>query len=82
MPGALAIVVLYLQLRLHRTQENLKKREELFQIVTENAADMIALVDVKGLKIERGFYFARLQGEAQALPELFMRFALHYQEKR
>ena len=36
------------------------------------------IVDVKGLSIERSFYFARLQGEAQALPELFMRFALHH----
>jgi hypothetical protein len=39
------------------------------------------IVDVKGLKIERSFYFARLQGEAQALPELFMKFALHYTKK-
>ncbi len=35
------------------------------------------VIDVKGLTIGRNFYFARLQGEAQALPELFMRFALH-----
>lgn len=35
------------------------------------------IVDVKGLSIERNFYFARLQGDAQALPDLFMRFALH-----
>jgi DNA-binding transcriptional LysR family regulator len=40
-----------------------------------------AIVDVKGLDIVRSFYFARLQGEAQGLPELFMRFALHYWEK-
>jgi DNA-binding transcriptional LysR family regulator len=38
------------------------------------------IVDVKGLSVERNFYFARLQGEAQALPELFMRFALRYKE--
>jgi DNA-binding transcriptional LysR family regulator len=36
------------------------------------------IIDVKGLHIERNFYFARLQGETQALPELFMKFALHY----
>jgi DNA-binding transcriptional LysR family regulator len=34
------------------------------------------IIDVKGLSVERNFYFARLQGEAQALPELFMRFAM------
>jgi DNA-binding transcriptional LysR family regulator len=39
------------------------------------------IVDVKGLNIERSFYFARLQGEAQALPELFMKFALHSRKK-
>lgn len=39
------------------------------------------IVDVKGLNIERSFYFARLQGEMQALPELFMKFALHSKKK-
>ncbi|HWK05282.1 MAG TPA: LysR family transcriptional regulator [Puia sp.] len=36
------------------------------------------LLTVKGLQIERSFYFARLQGEAQPLPDLFMKFALHH----
>lgn len=36
------------------------------------------IVDVKGLSVERNFYFVRLQGETQALPELFMRFAMHH----
>jgi LysR family transcriptional regulator, transcriptional activator of the cysJI operon len=36
------------------------------------------IIDVKGLHIERNFYFARLQGDTQALPELFMKFAAHY----
>ncbi|MDO6435315.1 LysR family transcriptional regulator [Flavitalea sp. BT771] len=40
-----------------------------------------SIVEVKGLNIERNFYFARLQGEAQALPELFMRFAMHYNKR-
>ena len=39
------------------------------------------IVDVKGLSIERNFYFARLQGEASGVPELFMRFAMHYGKK-
>src|SRR3984957_8703075 len=38
------------------------------------------IIEVKGLHIERNFYFARLQGDAQALPELFMKFALHYKK--
>jgi DNA-binding transcriptional LysR family regulator len=40
------------------------------------------IVDVKGLGIERNFYFARLQGETAALPELFMRFAMHYRDRK
>jgi len=39
------------------------------------------IIDVKGLDIARNFYFARLQGEAEALPELFMRFAMNYKGK-
>jgi DNA-binding transcriptional LysR family regulator len=38
-------------------------------------------VNVKGLAIERNFYFIRLQGEAQALPELFMKFATSYMKR-
>lgn len=38
------------------------------------------IIDVKGLAIARSFFFARLQGEAQGLPELFMRWAMHYRD--
>ena len=50
-------------------------------VVKELQNNECTIIDVKGLNIERNFYFARLQGEAQALPELFMRFAMHYLEK-
>jgi DNA-binding transcriptional LysR family regulator len=50
-------------------------------VVKELQNNECTIVDVKGLSIERSFYFARLQGEAQALPELFMRFAMHHREK-
>jgi LysR family transcriptional regulator, transcriptional activator of the cysJI operon len=33
------------------------------------------VVDIKGLNIERYFYFIQLQGQPEALPELFIRFA-------
>lgn len=36
------------------------------------------VVEVKGLKIERNFYFIRQHGGTEALPELFMKFASHY----
>ncbi len=50
-------------------------------VLKELQNNEFAIVDVKGLAIGRSFYFARLQGEAQALPELFMKFALHYKKK-
>ena len=50
-------------------------------VLKELQNNEFTILDVKGLKIGRSFYFARLQGEAQALPELFMRFALHYKKK-
>lgn len=49
-------------------------------VVKELQNNECTIIDVKGLSIERNFYFARLQGEAQALPELFMRFAMHHRE--
>jgi len=36
------------------------------------------IIDVKGLKIERHFYFIQQHGQAEALPDLFMKFACHY----
>jgi LysR family transcriptional regulator, transcriptional activator of the cysJI operon len=50
-------------------------------IVKELQNKECCIIDVKGLHIERNFYFARLQGDAQALPELFMKFAGHYKTK-
>ena len=49
--AALVVGVAYLLIRAYRVQCSSQKREELFQIVTENAADMIALVDVKGNRL-------------------------------
>ena len=37
--GALAVLVLYQQFRLYQIHRESKKHEELFKIVTENAAD-------------------------------------------
>jgi DNA-binding transcriptional LysR family regulator len=50
-------------------------------VVKELQNNECCIIEVKGLHIERNFYFARLQGDAQALPELFMKFALHYKKK-
>ena len=50
----------------------------IHEIEKELQNNECCIIDVKGLHIERNFYFARLQGDTQALPELFIKFALHY----
>jgi diguanylate cyclase (GGDEF)-like protein/PAS domain S-box-containing protein len=64
--GALALLVLYQQFRIYRIHRDSKKREELFQIVTENAADMIALVDVKGRRLYNSPAYKRILGYSAA----------------
>lgn len=55
--GLIGIVLLfdlytvYQQLQLHRTRRRLFEREELFQLITENVADMIAVVDMDGNRL-------------------------------
>jgi DNA-binding transcriptional LysR family regulator len=51
-------------------------------VTKELANNECVIVDVKGLEIGRNFYFARLQGEAQGLPELFMRWATRYRDRK
>jgi diguanylate cyclase (GGDEF)-like protein/PAS domain S-box-containing protein len=64
--GALALLVVSQQFRMYRTIRESKKREELFQIVTENAADMIALVDVKGRRLYNSPAYKRILGYSAA----------------
>jgi diguanylate cyclase (GGDEF)-like protein/PAS domain S-box-containing protein len=63
---ALIIVIICQQIRTHRAQKESVKREELFQIVTENAADMIALVDVKGYRLYNSPAYKRVLGYSAA----------------
>src|SRR5258708_6379413 len=64
--GALAILVVWQQVRMYRIQRESKQRDELFQIVTENAADMIALVDVKGRRLYNSAAYKRILGYSAA----------------
>lgn len=60
--GVLAVLVLYQQVRMYQIHRDAKHKEELFQIVTENAADMIALVDVKGRRLYNSPAYKRVLG--------------------
>jgi len=64
--AALALLVLYQQYRIYKIHKDSSKREELFQIVTENAADMIALVDVKGKRLYNSPAYKRILGYSPA----------------
>src|SRR5579859_218795 len=60
--AALIILVIYQQFRIYQIHCESLKNEELFQIVTENAADMIALVDVKGRRLYNSPAYERVLG--------------------
>lgn len=45
------VYVVFQQLQIHRFRVRLTEREALFHLITENAADMIALVDVGGRRL-------------------------------
>lgn len=64
--GALTLLAVYQQIRAFQVHCESKKREELFQIVTENAADMIALVDVKGNRLYNSPAYRRVLGYSAA----------------
>jgi diguanylate cyclase (GGDEF)-like protein/PAS domain S-box-containing protein len=64
--GALGILLVYQQFRMYLARRESKQREELFQIVTENAADMIALVDVKGRRLYNSPAYKRVLGYSAA----------------
>jgi diguanylate cyclase (GGDEF)-like protein/PAS domain S-box-containing protein len=64
--GALALLVICQQVRIYQIHRESKKKEELFQIVTENAADMIALVDVKGRRLYNSPAYKRILGYTAA----------------
>ncbi len=64
--AALLLLALYQQFRVYRIRRGSKQREELFQILTENAADMIALVDVKGHRLYNSPAYKRILGYSAA----------------
>lgn len=64
--AALGILLVYQQFRMYMARRESKRREELFRIVTENAADMIALVDVKGRRLYNSPAYKRILGYSAA----------------
>jgi diguanylate cyclase (GGDEF)-like protein/PAS domain S-box-containing protein len=59
---ALIVLLAYQQWRLYQLRKRTVQREELFRIVAENAADMIALVDVKGRRLYNSPAYEKVLG--------------------
>src|SRR6201993_1350788 len=64
--GALTVLVIIEELRIYRAYREFRKKDEIFQVVTENAADMIALVDVKGHRLYNSPSYKRVLGYSPA----------------
>jgi len=64
--GTLVLLVFYQQFRIYWIRHESSKREELFKIVAENAADMIALVDVRGHRLYNSPAYKRILGYSAA----------------
>ena len=56
------IYTLYQQLQIHRMRRKLIEGEELFRLITENAADMIAVVDMEGHRIFNSLAYEKVLG--------------------
>jgi two-component system cell cycle sensor histidine kinase/response regulator CckA len=56
------LYTLYQQLQIHRIRRQLEAKEKLFRLITENAADMIALVDTDGRRIYNSLSYQRVLG--------------------
>src|SRR6266404_2589051 len=52
----------YQQLQIHRMRRRLFEREELFRLISDNAADMIAVVDMEGKRIYNSQSYGRVLG--------------------
>ena len=56
------IYTLYQQLQIHRIRRKWMQREELFRLISENAADLIAVVDMQGNRIYNSLSYERVLG--------------------
>ena len=56
------IYTIFQQLQIHRMRNRLAEREELFRLISENAADMIAVVDMDGRRIFNSDAYEKILG--------------------
>src|SRR5260370_6138521 len=56
------LYTIYQHLQIHRIRRQLIEREELFHLISENAADMIAVVDLEGRRIFNSLSYQKILG--------------------
>jgi PAS domain S-box-containing protein len=56
------LYTIYQHLQIHRIRRQLVEREELFHLISENAADMIAVVDMEGKRIYNSLSYEKALG--------------------
>jgi two-component system, cell cycle sensor histidine kinase and response regulator CckA len=56
------LYTIFQQLQIHRMRGRLAEREELFRLISENAADMIAVVDMEGRRIFNSDAYQKILG--------------------
>ncbi len=56
------LYTIYQHLQIHRIRKQLIEREELFHLISENAADMIAVVDLEGRRIFNSLSYQKILG--------------------
>jgi PAS domain S-box-containing protein len=59
------VYVVFQQLQLSRFRKQLAEKEELFRLISENAADMIAVVDTSGQRLYNSPSYQKLLGYSQ-----------------
>ncbi len=60
------LYTIYQYLLIHRIRRQLLEREELFHLISDNAADMIAVVDMDGKRIYNSLSYQRVLGYSPA----------------
>jgi PAS domain S-box-containing protein len=58
------LYTIYQHLQIHRIRRQLLEREELFHLISENAADMIAVVDLEGRRIFNSLSYQKILGHS------------------
>src|SRR5258708_18593192 len=76
------LYTIYQHLQIYRIRRQLIEREELFHLISENAADMIAVVDLEGRRIFNSLSYQKILGYAPDELQASSGFEQIHQEDR